>query len=191
MLRSQIHGVRVCGFVNSAKEREEMSEPRLIDANEIVEVAERAWNAWNLAMATQDTNQGINKVLKRQELCKAVKAVAEGAPTIDPETLPIVQELRKELEWVKKERDEIATLCGKLGVLCDQPQKKRQELFLKYRGSMIGDYMGSGYPFVDAFNRIIDDFMLAMSDGAYKAVMEAAHKEIQSKIKPSEVQKDE
>lgn len=68
-----------------------MSEPRLIDANEIVEVAERAWNAWNLAMATQDTNQGINKVLKRQELCKAVKAVAEGAPTIDPENLPIVR----------------------------------------------------------------------------------------------------
>lgn len=75
-----------------------MSEPRLIDANEIVEVAERAWNAWNLAMATQDTNQGINKVLKRQELCKAVKAVAEGAPTIDPENLPIVRQLREELE---------------------------------------------------------------------------------------------
>lgn len=82
-----------------------MSEPRLIDANEIVEVAERAWNAWNLAMATQDTNQGINKVLKRQELCKAVKAVAEGAPTIDPENLPIVRQLREELERVTKERD--------------------------------------------------------------------------------------
>lgn len=77
-----------------------MSEPRLIDANEIVEVAERPWNAWNLAMATQDTNQGINKVLKRQELCKAVKAVAEGAPTIDPETLPIVRKLRDQIEDV-------------------------------------------------------------------------------------------
>lgn len=82
-----------------------MSEPRLIDANEIVEVAERAWNVWNLAMATQDTNQGINKVLKRQELCKAVKAVAEGAPTIDPENLPIVRQLREELERVTKERN--------------------------------------------------------------------------------------
>ena len=51
--------------------------------------------------------------------------------------------------------------------------------------------MGSGYPFVDAFNLIIDDFMLTMSDGAYKAVMEAANKEIQSKRKPLEVQKDE
>ena len=93
-----------------------------------------------------------------------------------------------------KERDEIATLCGKLGVLCDQPQKKRQELFLKYRGSMIGDYMGSGYPFVDAFNRIYDEFIETSSDGAYKLVKESAEKEflsIQSKIKSSEVQKDE
>lgn len=148
-----------------------MKEQRLIDAN------------------------AIKQKVKNSTAIRSVKAgmlvFVDCTPTIDPETLPIVQELRKELERVKKERDEIATLCGKLGVLCDQPQKKRQELFLKYRGSMIGDYMGSGYPFVDAFNRIIDDFMLAMSDGAYKAVMEAAHKEIQSKIKPSEVQKDE
>lgn len=136
-----------------------------------------------------------NWCLSGSEVEKAISdifsQVEPFCPTIDPETLPIVQELRKELERVTKERDEIATLCGKLGVLCDQPQKKRQELFLKYRGSMIGDYMGSGYPFVDAFNLIIDDFMLTMSDGAYKAVMEAANKEIQSKRKPLEVQKDE
>lgn len=78
---------------------------RLIDTNEIVKVAERAYNAWNLAMATQDTNRGINKVIKRQELCKAVKAVAEVCTEIDPETLPIVQQLRKELEQIRAERD--------------------------------------------------------------------------------------
>lgn len=123
------------------------------------------------------------------DLC--VRSDSHKTNTIDPETLTIVQELRKELERVTKERDEIATLCGKLVVLCDQPREKWKEVFLKYRGSMIGDYMGSGYPFVDAFNRIIDGFMLEMSDGAYKAVMEAANKEIQSKIKPLGVQKDE
>lgn len=85
-----------------------MAEHRLIDANHIVEVAERAWDAWNLAMATQDTNRGVNKVIKRQELCKAVKAVADDAPTIDPESLPIVQQLREKLknEIAKKE------ICG-------------------------------------------------------------------------------
>lgn len=68
-----------------------MGEPRLIDANQIVEVAKHAYNEWNLAMATQDTNRGVNKVLKMQELCKCVEAVANDAPTIDLETLPIVK----------------------------------------------------------------------------------------------------
>lgn len=77
---------------------------RLIDANYIVEVAERAWDAWNLAMATQDTNRGVNKVIKRQELCKAVKAVADDAPAIDPETLPIVQQLRGALSKAVAEK---------------------------------------------------------------------------------------
>lgn len=56
---------------------------RLIDANRIVEVAERAYNAWNLAMATADGKREINLVYKRQELCKAVKAVADDCPTVD------------------------------------------------------------------------------------------------------------
>ena len=57
---------------------------RPIDADRIVEVAKHAWNEWNLAMATQDTNRGVNKVLKKQELCKAVEGVADACPTIDP-----------------------------------------------------------------------------------------------------------
>lgn len=82
-----------------------MGETRLIDANQIVEVAKHAYNEWNLAMATQDTNRGVNKVLKMQELCKCVESVANDAPTIDPETLPIVKELREELSKVKEKQD--------------------------------------------------------------------------------------
>ena len=91
-----------------------MAEQRLIDANYIVEVAERAWDAWNLAMATQDTNRGVNKVIKRQELCKAVKAVADDAPAIDPEALPIVQQLRAELARARTERDAAIKSCVEL-----------------------------------------------------------------------------
>lgn len=58
-------------------------ERRLIDANRIVETAERAYNAWNLAMAAADGKREINRVYKMQELCKAVKAVAEDCQTID------------------------------------------------------------------------------------------------------------
>lgn len=80
-------------------------EVRLINANDIVKVAERAYDAWNLAMATQDTNRGVNKVFKMQELCKAVEAVAKDVPTIDPEDLLLVKELRGQLAKITAERD--------------------------------------------------------------------------------------
>lgn len=60
---------------------------RLIDADRIVAVAKHAFNEWNLAMATQETNRGVNRVFKMQELCKAVRAVADDCPAIDPESL--------------------------------------------------------------------------------------------------------
>lgn len=60
-----------------------MAKKRLIDAGGIVAVAEKAYDAWNVAMATADGKREINLVYKRQELCKAVRAVAEKCPTID------------------------------------------------------------------------------------------------------------
>ncbi len=77
-----------------------MNEQRLIDANDIVKVADHAYNEWNLAMAAADGRREINLCFKRQDLCKAVRAVAENAPTIDPETLPIVKELREKLQRI-------------------------------------------------------------------------------------------
>lgn len=60
-----------------------MGEKRLIDAKSIVSVAEHAYGQWNLAMAAADGKREISLVFKMQELCKAVKAVAENAPTVD------------------------------------------------------------------------------------------------------------
>ena len=59
------------------------NKKRLIYADDIVKVAEHAFNEWNLAMAAADGDREINHVFKMQELCKAVKAVAENAPTVD------------------------------------------------------------------------------------------------------------
>lgn len=59
-----------------------MAEQRLIDANTFAE-------AWN-----QDSQIG-----------KTMRAVIAEQPTIDPETLPIVRQLREELARVKAERD--------------------------------------------------------------------------------------
>lgn len=71
---------------------------RLIDADKIVEVAEHAYGEWNKAMGAAERRQ-INRCYKMQELCKAVKGVADDCPTIDPESM------RPTAHWDIKETD--------------------------------------------------------------------------------------
>ena len=59
------------------------NEKRLIDIEEIVKVAEHAYEQWSLAMVGADDTRKINEVFKKQYLCKVVKAVAENCPTVD------------------------------------------------------------------------------------------------------------
>lgn len=92
---------------------------RLIDANAIVEVAEHAYNEWNLAMATADGTREINRVFKMQELCKAVKAVADNAPTIDPEDLRPVGKWEWYEEWKECTTDSPAE-CQCAGWMCSE-----------------------------------------------------------------------
>lgn len=64
-----------------------MSEQRLIDANALLDKQESLY-------------------MKGNVLFHGVTAYAiENAPTIDPETMPIVQQLLEELAMVKAERD--------------------------------------------------------------------------------------
>lgn len=83
---------------------------RLIDADKIVEVAEHAYGEWNKAMGATDGWQ-INRCYKMQELCKAVKGVADGCPTIDPESL------RPTAHWIHKNVYRIAgvAFCSNCG----------------------------------------------------------------------------
>ena len=67
---------------------------RLINADEAVEIAERSYDMWNMAMATADTQKEINLVYKRQELCKAVKWVVDHCPTVEGPT---------EAKWIYEE----------------------------------------------------------------------------------------
>lgn len=62
-------------------------EVRLIDANKLKKVFEKWWDEMEL------------------DSIKACIFELNEQPTIDPETLPIVQELRKELERVTRERN--------------------------------------------------------------------------------------
>ena len=57
---------------------------RYIDGDKAIEDAEYLYNLYVMAMANADTQREINHVFKRQELFKAVKAVVEHCPTVDP-----------------------------------------------------------------------------------------------------------
>ena len=98
-----------------------MADQRLIDANEIVEVAEHAYHEWNLAMAAADGQRQINRVFKMQELCKAVKAVAEAAPTVD--AVPVVHGRWIEDTYSNSTYDADCSVCGEKikwnGCMCD------------------------------------------------------------------------
>ena len=91
------------------------NEVRLIDANGIVKVAERAYHEWCLAMVGADDTRKVDEVFKKQYLCKVVKAVAENCPTIDPESL------RPKGRWIEKSWRPECSLCGFAGSLYDTP----------------------------------------------------------------------
>lgn len=140
----------------------EMAEQRLIDANALQKEFE-----WLESVVCSCRKDDVADSLQR----------VKNAQTIDPETLPIVQNLRKELARVTAERDAAICLCGKLIALCSPPKEWVPKLFRRHINRP-GDYMGSGYDFLDSFNRIFDNFVETADDEFYTAICGAAEKEI-------------
>ena len=97
---------------------------RLIDADQAVAEAERLLELYNLAMAGAETNREINHVSKRQELFKAVRAVVNTCPTIDPAKHGDWEYVRKNVAsiscsvcgchlcWVNAEKPNYCPYCG-------------------------------------------------------------------------------
>lgn len=71
-----------------------MAEQRLIDANKLIEQLE--------GIISDYTSNGAFP--NGYDINSAIDSLTD-APTIDPETLPIVRQLREELDRVKAERD--------------------------------------------------------------------------------------
>ncbi len=65
---------------------------RLIDADALIQEAERLYEEWNKAMAGAEGAKQINKVYKMQELSKAVAEVARNMTTYAPHSY--------ELRWI-------------------------------------------------------------------------------------------
>lgn len=84
---------------------EKMAEQRLIDANKIL--YHQAWESGSMEPA----NEGV-----------ALMSEVQAMPTIDPEALPIVRQLREELEQVRRERDAAQSLLAeRIGVRGAEP----------------------------------------------------------------------
>lgn len=84
-----------------------MAEQRLIDANMMAVEESEAYMSAQTSGKISPITQGINSVVHQK-----IQQLIADTPTIDPETLPIVQKLRKELAMVTAERDAAVNLSG-------------------------------------------------------------------------------
>ena len=75
---------------------ENMAEQRLIDANKMAVEESEAFMSAQISGQISPITQGINSVVHRK-----IQQLIADTPTVDPETLPIVQKLRAELAAIK------------------------------------------------------------------------------------------
>lgn len=75
-------------------------------------------------------------------------------------------------------KDAAVHLAGRLVALCNPPKDMNDKLFRKHINRP-GDYMGSGYDFIDGFNRVFDEFEQVADEQLYRAVRDVVEYEIQ------------
>lgn len=65
---------------------------------------------------------------------------------------------------------DIATsLIAKLFILCEVPIKEQHKVFKKINIGA-GDYIGSGYAFIDAYHKIYDEFLENTTNSLYNLI---------------------
>ena len=145
--------------------------------------------------------QSITDLLARAEAAEARVHELETSHRLEKcENGPECEELgrvRKALaeaearaEKAERERDEVVKLCGKLMGLCTPPKEWIPKLFRPCINRP-GDYMGSGYTFLDSFNRIFDEFTETADKETYRAIREIAEQEILNQTRRMIGQKEE
>lgn len=81
--------------------------------------------------------------------------------------------LNKFIEQITKvnesDFDSAIQLIAKLINLCEMSPEDQRKLFRPIK-AFVGDYMGSGYLFVDAYNKIIDEFSSKCSDELWNKI---------------------
>lgn len=101
-----------CGFV-AKKDKpvvsKAMSEQRLIDANA---AKKSLFSYYSFVNGNTIKANYTGETLMSYEVADMIEDCVDNTPTIDPETLPIVRELREKLERVTRERDEARRDCA-------------------------------------------------------------------------------
>ena len=91
------------------------------------------------------------------------------AATMREKVLKIIERLQAESAQLQAERDAAVELIAKLIMLCEVPQKDCDKVFRRLHIGA-GDYMGSGYAFIDAYNRILNEFLETVNEDFYKLI---------------------
>lgn len=87
-----------------------MAEQRLIDATMMAVEESEAYMSAQTSGKISPITQGVNSVVHWK-----IQQLIADTPTVDPETLPIVQKLREELATVTAERDVLTYLLDRAG----------------------------------------------------------------------------
>lgn len=105
-----------------------------------------------------------------------VKYVSEEEPEKIADSITKI----KENENIIEELEYSAELIAKLLLLCTPEQKDRDKLFRRFHPGP-GDYMGTGYAFLDAFDKISNYFYETSSNSLYQRVAAALYNEVNKK----------
>lgn len=110
--------------------------------------------------AYEDTGLEPEEILDPVEMAKVAMALKENVS------------LRSQLAEATAERDEAVALIASLVDLCSVPQADQSKVFRRLVFGA-GDYMGSGYAFIDAFYHIWDEFEESAAEPLYRSIRTA------------------
>lgn len=101
-------------------------EVRLIDANEMAVIESEAYLSSQVKGKMSLATQAVNSVVHQK-----IQMLIADTPTIDPETLPIVQELRGKVSRLEEARENANEACSKWERKCGELEKQLAEVTLR------------------------------------------------------------
>jgi hypothetical protein len=113
--------------------------------------------------------EDIAYLLSALKTAQAEAALFSAACDTDDET---IERLKAERDAAQARADAAVELAIQLLRLCFNAEAKKNEVFRRMHIG-VGDYMGSGYAFVDAFTKIWSEFLETGDENIYQEIVKA------------------